>query len=359
MWMQDSPTPSPETLRLGCPETASIREAMEAIEVGTANATIVVDSANRFLGIVTDGDIRRALLNGSLLQDRVLPYARRHAVTVSPSESRASVLDLMRARSIRQVPVLHADGTVAGVHLLNELIGMVPRPNVAVILAGGRGSRLRPLTEAIPKAMITVAGRPILERIVSHLVGYGITSIVISVGYLAEQIQAHFGDGSVHGCSVTYLVESPDQPLGTGGPLGLVASRIEVGDHPILVMNGDLVTQFAVAELLEHHQQTGAVATIAVQAYAHQVPFGVVHTNSEGLVESLDEKPMLTQLVSTGIYVFDPGVFTRIPPACEYPITDLLASLLASGQRVEAWELEQEWADIGRLDDLARARGLR
>src|SRR3989304_1487910 len=198
-------------------QSATIREAMEAIQRGACWIALVVDNNSKLLGLITDGDIRRALLSGATLNDPLEPYMQRKFTAVPPTTGRSEVLDLMRARSLNQIPIVDQTGKLVGLHLMREIIGAVRRPNWAVIMAGGRGERLRPLTDSIPKPMIKVAGRPILERIVLHLVGYGIRRIFISVNYLSQVIEDHFGDGTRFGCTIEYLRET--QPLGTGGSL--------------------------------------------------------------------------------------------------------------------------------------------
>ena len=174
---------------------ASLRNAMEAIQRGACGIALIVDEAGRLLGVMTDGDVRRALLGGALLDDAVEPSMHRKFTAVLPTTGRSEVLDLLRARSLSQIPIVDERGTLLGLHLLREIVGAVPRPNWAVVMAGGRGERLRPLTDTIPKPMVKVAGRPILERIVHHLVGFGIRRVYLSVNYLSEVIEDYFGDG--------------------------------------------------------------------------------------------------------------------------------------------------------------------
>ena len=228
----------------------TIRGAMESLQRGAVEICLVVDDQQRVVGCMTDGDVRRALLDGFGMESPMLPHIQQQLVSVSPEVGRAEVLDLMRTRVIEQIPVLDSESRLQGLHLLRELLGAQERPSWAVIMAGGRGERLRPLTDSIPKPMVLVAGRPILERIVLHLVGYGIHHIYLAIGYKGEQIEKHFGDGGDFGCRISYLRE--DQPLGTGGPLSLLPDRPE---HPQLVLNADLVTQFDVGQMLSRHDK--------------------------------------------------------------------------------------------------------
>ncbi len=338
---------------------ATIRAAMVCIDRNELKIALTVDSEGRLLGTVSDGDVRRALLDGASLDDAVSSVVNRHPVTVPPSADRAGVLDIMRARDLSQIPVVGPDGRLVGLHVLHELLGSTPKDNHAVILAGGRGSRLGHLTSTVPKSMLPVAGRPILERLVLHLVGSGIRHVHLSVGYLAEQIADHFGDGSDFGCTIEYLIESPERPLGTGGPLRLLRDRAIANDAPLLVLNGDLVASFSVGGILDTHARTDAVMTVALRDYSHEVPFGVatMDASNPDLLSDLAEKPRWSGRVNAGIYVIEPRLLSEVPGGVSYPITDLVLTCLDRGERVAGWEYTDEWHDVGRPFELARARG--
>jgi GTP:adenosylcobinamide-phosphate guanylyltransferase len=248
-------------------ENGSLFEALEVLQKGGAGIALVQSAEGRLLGILTDGDIRRALLEHASLSDPVAPFVSQEMTTVSPQAPRAEVLDLMQALKIHQVPVVDEAGYVKGLHLLHEILGAVDRPHWAVIMAGGRGMRLGDLTSNTPKPMLKVAGRPILERLILHLVGFGISRIFLSVHYLAEVIQEHFGDGSRFGCRIEYLHE--DQPLGTGGALSLLP---EIPEHPVLVCNGDLVTQADIDAMIRFHETEAYDLTVGVRDYSYQIP---------------------------------------------------------------------------------------
>lgn len=331
---------------------STIRGAMEVIGQGTVEIALVVDDDGRLIGTVTDGDIRRALLRGATLEDSISPVMNRRFVAVGTGVSRAEVLDLMRARTIAQLPILDTDGRLQGLHLLREIVGGVRRSNWAVVMAGGRGERLRPLTDSLPKPMIPVAGRPILERIILHLVGYGIREIFIAVHYMAEVIENHFGDGSQLGCRIRYLREAV--PLGTGGALSMLPERPR---DPLLVLNGDLLTQFDVSALLDHHVAAGARATIAVHQHRYVVPFGVVETTADGKVRTLSEKPGVVWLANAGIYVVEPDLLDRVTPGVATPMPAVIEDCLEQGETVAAYHLEDDWIDVGLPHELRRARG--
>jgi dTDP-glucose pyrophosphorylase len=343
---------TPESLReFLIPESGTIRDAMRAIDANGREVALVRDETERIVGLVTDGDIRRGLLAGLTLESRVTSVLVRDFHAVSPNIDRAAVLDLMKARMFRHVPALDQDRRLVAIHFLHDLIGAAPKQNIAVVMAGGKGRRLWPMTETIPKPMIEVAGRPMLERIVLHLVGHGIQTIFLALNYKAEVVERHFGDGAAFGCRIDYLREP--MPLGTGGALSLLPARPE---HPLLVLNGDMIAYFDVTAMLGAHAETNAVATIGVGLYEVQIPFATV-VEKAGRLVALEEKPKVSFLVSQGIYVLDPSILEYVPRNQEFPITTLFDELLAAKKAVSVFNLNSTWLDVGTPEDLRRARG--
>jgi dTDP-glucose pyrophosphorylase len=333
------------------PVAGTIRDAMLALEKCGLNIALVVDDAKRLVGILTDGDIRRCLLRGAPLSDRIADHMQRNFVSVSVRAGRAEVIDIMQARYFQQIPIVDGDGRLAGLHLLHDMISSVERPNWAVVMAGGRGTRLAPLTDVVPKPMLRVAGRPILERIVMHLVGQGVRRVFLAINYLGHIIRDHFGDGARLGARIEYLTE--DKPLGTGGALSLLP---EPPTAPVLVMNGDLVTQADVGALLAFHDAGNAVATVGVRKYFHTVPFGCVELDGDRLVR-LDEKPTMTRLVNAGIYVLAPKLVTALPRNTATTVPDILGNAMNRSEEVRAFEIDDEWIDVGHREQLEKARG--
>ena len=329
----------------------TIRDAMHALDAGARQIALAVDADGRLAGVATDGNIRRAILAGASPDDPVGPSLTRRFVSVGPSEGRAEVLDLMRARSIGAIPVVDEAGRPIGLHRLNEFLDPAPRPNAAVVMAGGQGTRLRPLTAAIPKPMIRVAGRPILERIVLHLASHGISHVYLAINYLGAVIEEHFEDGARFGCRIEYLRET--EPLGTAGALGLLPA---VHDDALLVMNGDLVTQADLGGLLDTHIGGGYSATIGVRKYLHTVPFGTVERDGPD-VTALEEKPTLVREANTGMYALSPALVARVVPNEPLDMPDLVAGALERGEKVGAFEIEDDWIDVGQREQLVRARG--
>jgi dTDP-glucose pyrophosphorylase len=329
---------------------ARLIDAMRALDNGAAEIALVIDENDRLVGTMTDGDIRRALLTGAALESPVRSFVQRNFTAVRPMTGRAEVLDLMQARTISQIPVVDPDGKLIGLHLLREVIGCAERPNWAVVMAGGKGTRLRPITENLPKPMIRVAGRPILERLVLHLVGFGVRRIFLSINYMGHMVEDHFQDGSAFGCRIEYLKE--ESPLGTAGALSLLR---DLPSDPVLVINGDLVTQAHIGNLLDFHAQGGYKATVGVRDYYHTVPYGCIDTEGNRIT-CLEEKPMVSKTVNAGIYVLDPSIISLVPKDCEVQMPALLEQQLSLGACIGAFRVEGDWMDIGQHDQLRSAR---
>ncbi|HBF36363.1 MAG TPA: alcohol dehydrogenase [Firmicutes bacterium] len=330
----------------------TIREAMETINANWREVALVEDANRQIVGLITDGDIRRGLLCGLTLASPVIKIIKKDYIFVGPEEDRAAVLDLMKALSIRHIPIIDQQKRLIGIHFLQDLIGTPIKPNIAVIMAGGKGTRLMPLTQNYPKPMIKVAGRPILERLILHLVGFGIQKIYISINYCGEIIEGYFGNGSALGCSIEYLKEN--EALGTGGALSLLP---ECPKHPFIVMNGDLVTQANINGLLEFHQRIKAAATITSRTYQMEIPYGIIETAENRLVQ-LQEKPLIHYLINAGIYVFNPKVISLVPRNQYFPITRLFEALLEKKDIVGVYVLNEEWIDVGIHQELQRANGI-
>ena len=334
-------------MKLGQPLMAVLR----SLDGSGLAIVLIEDESGLAKGVLTDGDVRRALLEGATLGAPVDSYVADSFFSVTSTTSRADVLDLMQSRRIDAVPILSSDGRFIGLHTLHDLIGSETKPNCAVVMAGGRGERLRPLTDSIPKPMVKVAGRPILERIVLHLVGCGIRNIFISVNYRAEAIEAYFLDGAPFGCTIKYLREQ--MPLGTGGSLSLLP---QLPTHPTLVLNGDLVTQFDVTRMLAFHQEGGYRATVGTHEYSHTVPLGVVEVDGDH-INQIREKPTQVWRVNAGIYIVDPELVRRVPADTNFELPALIEECLELGEPVGAFHIREDWADIGRHHELKRARG--
>lgn len=336
--------------RLFLPPSADLKSAIATIETEVAKIVLVVDESKRLLGTVTDGDIRRGLLRGIDLTAAVSEVMNPHPTTVGVEEEHARVFEIMQRAELRQIPRVAPDGRIVALVRIDEYLHPDPLDHLAVIMAGGEGRRLRPLTDTIPKPMLPVGGRPILETIVDRLARQGLNRLLISVNYRADIIMRHFGDGRSRGVDIRYLRES--RPLGTAGALGLLPER---PTRPLLVTNGDVLTKLDYRDLLHYHARSKAAVTMCVQQYTYTVPFGVVSLDHDRIV-SIQEKPTFEHFVNSGIYVLQPEVLDLLPRTgerCDMP--DLLGRVLAEGGGVGAFPIREYWMDVGHPDDLDRA----
>jgi len=334
----------------------SLRDVMACIDRNAKGIALVVDEECRLIGTLSDGDIRRAILAGTSLDtpaNELLalkassPYPE--PITAPLGSQRSKLLEQMQEAGIRQIPLLDDDGRVADLVTLDELLPQQTLPIQAVIMAGGFGTRLHPLTEKLPKPMLPVGDRPLMEIIIDQLRQAGIRRVIIATHYLSEKIMTHFGDGQGFGVELNYVTE--DRPLGTVGALGLM----EPPDSPVLVINGDILTRVDFRAMLAFHRKHEADLTVAVRQYDLQVPYGVVE--SEGpRVRRLREKPMLQFLVSAGIYLLEPSVHRYIPNGESFDMTDLIEHLLDDGRTVVSFPVVEYWLDVGQLNDYQRAQ---
>ena len=249
---------------------------------------------------------------------------------------------------IRHIPVLDDDGHVADVAFVADLVGEPHLPVRAVVMAGGYGRRLRPLTEEVPKPMLPVGGRPLLETTLDRLRQAGIQRCTLTTHYLGDQIRAHFGDGASIGMELGYVEEH--SPLGTAGALRLVESAQE----PLLMMNGDVLTGIDFKALLAFHREQQAKVTIGVRPYEVAVPFGVVATEGP-LVTSIEEKPVLRRFINAGIYLIEPDVVSLMPENGAFDMPDLVHRALEAGHSVAGYPITEYWQDIGSADDYRKA----
>ena len=328
-------------------------QAMEVLHKTGLEVVLVCDAHRVLLAVVTDGDLRAAILEGKHLDAPLSEVGNPRFTSVGVEISRHAAIQMMVERGFKCLPVIDKKRRLVDLHTLGNAIRVTRCANWAVIMAGGKGERLGDLTQGIPKPMLPVGDRPILEHIVNLLVSHGISRIFLSVNYLGQMICDHFEDGRRFACQIEYLHET--QPLGTGGPLGLLPERPR---DPLLVMNGDLLTNINITRLLQFHRAGNSVATMVVRDHVVQVPFGVAEVE-EGQLTKLIEKPSLKYKINTGIYVLEPELLARIPKDRAYPITELFAGCIAEQRAIGAFPLQEEWHDIGLPIEYERVQAQR
>lgn len=328
----------------------SVRDAIATIDRSRRQIALVADENGRLLATVTDGDVRRGILRGDDLDGSVSQVMHTSPTVVREGENDREVRRLIRERKLQHVPVVDAEGRLIDLATVEELFGVAPRQTRVVLMAGGLGTRLRPLTEKIPKPMLPVGGKPLLEQILGVFVDQGFQHISISVNYRKEMVQDHFGDGSKFGVDIDYIEE--DEPMGTAGALSLLQQK---PDRPFIVMNGDLLVSLRFDRLLKFHKETSAVGTMVVREYEYQVPYGVVRAEGD-LMTGIEEKPTERYFVNGGIYVLSPEALDAIEPGKPLDMPTMLTNLKDDGERVAVFPMSEYWRDIGRIDDLEAAR---
>jgi dTDP-glucose pyrophosphorylase len=329
-------------------EAMPLIEALRRIDQGNLQIA-VVERDGKIVGTLTDGDVRRALLSGSGLDDPVGKIMNRDPITAPVGIAPTAALTLMRRRSIHQLPIVDGEGRVLEVKLLDDLASPSHTEHWVVLMAGGLGSRLKPLTDEVPKPLIRVGDKPILETVLNGFIKSGFEKFFVSVNYKAEMIQEYFGDGSAWGVEINYLREQ--EKLGTAGSLSLMPER---PTHPFFVMNGDLLTTVNFERMLEYHKQHSAFSTVCVREHSITVPFGVVDFDEARLL-GIREKPTQKFFVNAGVYLLDPGVLDDIGANESIDMPNLIERTIARGKTSVAFPLREYWIDVGRLDDLQRA----
>ena len=327
----------------------SIAEAISRLDQAGTGALVLCEPGRRMRGLLTDGDIRRAILRKVSLDECVREIAVLDPIVARAPLSAADGLGMMLKHDINHLPVVDADGNLLDFLLRKNLVGDAHSDLSAVIMAGGYGRRLHPLTERVPKPMLPFGDRPLLERTIEQLRRAGIRDVHVTTHYLPESIVSHFGDGEAFGVSIQYANE--DQPLGTAGGLKLLPRA----NGPFLVINGDVLTGVSYQDMFRHHQEQGALITVGVRVHQIQVPFGVVECE-DARVKELREKPRLTVLVNAGIYLLEPRACDYIPDGHRFDMTDLIHALLAEGQIVASFPVIEYWQDIGQLETYSQAQ---
>ena len=329
-------------------QNASIKEALKVIDKGAIKVAVVLSDDGLLLGMLNDGDIRRALLKGMSLGDSIAGIINKHPVVANINDTKERILELANEKKLHQIPII-SNGKLVGIQDIREFLAPKNKPNKVILMVGGLGTRLRPLTNDVPKPMLDVGNKPILHTIVENFAKYGYTDIIMCVNYKSEIIKEYFGNGDKFGVKIEYVLES--QRMGTAGALSLLQKRPK---DDFFVMNGDLLTNVNFEYLHEYHKDSNALASICIRKYEMQVPYGVVNVRANK-VTSIEEKPTQSFFVSAGIYMFSPIVLDFIPKGVFYDMPTLFSELLKHDFPIHPFPIREYWLDIGRMDEYRRA----
>jgi dTDP-glucose pyrophosphorylase len=332
--------------------TANIERAVNILNDTSLKIVLVTNLAGELIGTISDGDIRRGLLKGLNLASPIESIIHHDALVVPPKLSRETVVQLMTANKIQQIPIVDEQMHVVGLHLWDEISKPLAISNTMVIMAGGKGTRLHPQTENCPKPMLLVEGKPILEHIIDRAKVEGFSHFVLAVYHLGHMIEDYFGDGKRFGVEIEYLRE--ESPLGTAGALSLLSP---VPDSAFIVTNGDVISDIHYGELLDFHQRNNAMATMAVRMHEWQNPFGVVETKGIEII-GYEEKPIYRSQINAGVYVMEPLVIGMLTKAVSCDMPTLFELIQKKEKKVIAYPIHEKWLDIGRPDELLKAKKL-
>ena len=331
--------------------STTIIKAIEIIDNAGLQIGLVINENKQLLGTVTDGDIRRGILRGIQLDEPVCLIMNSNPTVAREDEDKESILASMKLKRIHQIPVIDHNGCLVNVSTLDSLIGPKNKDNWVVLMVGGLGTRLWPLTQECPKPLLKVGGKPILETIINNFVQYGFKRFYLSVNYKASMIEEYFGDGSSFGVEIRYIREN--KRMGTAGALGLIS---EIPSEPILVMNGDLLTKVNFQHLMDFHREHQSAATMCVREYDYQIPYGVVKVEKQKLLEIM-EKPIQHYFVNAGIYILEPDVLELIPKGEYLDMPSFFNKLIELKHETSVFPIREYWIDIGQKVDYDRANG--
>lgn len=335
--------------RCSVPSSASVKDVVKNLTASGLRLCLLVGSDGTLIGIVSDGDIRRGLLAGTGLDSPATSVMNRSFSSASPETAHAELTRLVRSQDVTHLPLVDGQGKLAGLFIDQPSGEAASHDNTVVIMAGGMGLRLRPLTENTPKPMLPVGGKPMVQHTIEALRAEGFMKFVLAINYLGDQIEEHFGDGSTFGVSIAYIKE--DLPLGTGGALSLLGGSFT---SPIVLLNGDVLLSARLTDMLNYHHAHSADITVGVKVLDTQIPFGVIELE-ESLIVAMQEKPVYRDFINAGVYVLEPTVVRSVTPAVRLDMPDLVADWLGR-RKVFAYPMHESWRDLGHIEDLELAR---
>lgn len=334
-------------------QDSSIQEAIQALEDSHLRIVFAVDSNEIVTGVLADGDIRRALIKGSSLSSSIKHAINKDFIYLDEHASESEALALMQKMDILSIPVIQK-GKVIRLISINDFANQQHIENPVLLMAGGFGKRLRPLTDNCPKPLLKIGNVPIIEMILRNFINSGFRNFYISTHYKSEMIKDFLGNGASLGINIEYLDEN--EPLGTAGCLGLLPK--DNMNLPLIMMNADILTKVNFLNLLAHHNKSASIATMCVRTCSHQVPYGVVNHSDNNELTNITEKPSYDYFVNSGIYVLDPQILKYIVKDKNLDMPDLLNKLISPklNKKVNLYPLHEYWLDIGQIHDFDKAQ---
>ena len=330
-------------------QNATIKEALEIIDSGAMQIALVVDDNDKLLGTLTDGDIRRGILRGLDLDSSIETIVFKEPAIAKISSTKEEILKIALSKKLHQIPIVDDNGIVLDLKEIEELVEPKIKTSRVILMVGGLGTRLRPLTQDTPKPMLKVGNKPILQTIVERFAEYGFVNITMCVNFNASIIRDYFSDGKEFGVNIDYVLE--EKRMGTAGALSLLKER---PSEPFFVMNGDLLTNVNFEHIFNYHILNKATATMCVREYDYEVPYGVVKMNDNKIIE-IAEKPVQKFFVSAGIYMLSPEILDLIPKNEFYDMPALFEKLIKLSKNVISFPIREYWLDIGRMEEYQRA----
>lgn len=331
-------------------ESEKIMKAVEVLQETSLQLVLIVNESKQLTGVVTDGDIRRAILGSVSFDLPISTVMNKNPITISKETPRESIIQLFKNKAISKIPIVDQQKNIIDLCSIDDFINIAKYDNPVVIMAGGLGSRLGKLTDDVPKPLLKVGGKPILETILLSCIDQGLHDFYFSVNYKAAMIMDYFGNGAKWGVSIKYLEES--KRLGTAGALKLMDENLS---SPVLVMNGDLLTKINFTGLIEYHSKEKSFATMCVKEFEFEVPYGVIKIEDKKIVK-IDEKPVQNFMINAGVYMLDPRVIDEVPENECFDMNQLFNRLIAKNENILVFPIHEYWLDIGKMKDFKRAQ---
>jgi len=334
-----------------CYKNLTIKQVIRKMQKNSLRIALIVNKEKKLLGTITDGDVRRGILKNISLNDKGSKIMNNKPRSVYDDVTKKEILNLIRSKDFLHMPIINKNKKVVGLHTLQSLTTQNKFHNPVVLMAGGYGRRLLPLTKKVPKPLIKVADKSIIELIIRHLAEQGFVNFYISTFYKHYLLKKKLGSGNKYGVKISYLTER--KPLGTAGSLSLIKKKYK--NIPFIVMNADLLTKLDFAELLEFHKKNKSIATVCVRDFNYKIPYGVIKSK-KNVLQSIEEKPKINHFVSAGIYILNYSVIKKIKKNQFLNMPTLIQRLINNKRKIFTFPIYEYWNDIGRFINLKKAK---